>query len=142
MKLSHNDLIWSLVAYIYCMVYSTGSYHAMALDEFGNVYSWGENRNGQLGNGSCMPEAEPSLIKKISHPDKKFKFVACGTNHSFMINHSGILFAMGWYDSFEYVSHIYIIFNSLCMLFIPKLVFLKIYTRTRCSSSLPLTHFI
>lgn len=40
----------------------TGDDFNMAIDENGKVYSWGYNRNGQLGHHTSYSDPEPSLI--------------------------------------------------------------------------------
>lgn len=36
--------------------------HSLAIDEDGNVYTWGSNSEGQLGHGTGVPRAVPSFI--------------------------------------------------------------------------------
>jgi alpha-tubulin suppressor-like RCC1 family protein len=57
------------IVYIVC-----GKYHALALDNKGNVYSWGSNRFGQLGHAQSHDDCEtlkyPTLVKCIAEEVK------------------------------------------------------------------------
>ena len=33
---------------------AAGAAHSLAVSEFGDVYSWGRNREGACGNGKCL----------------------------------------------------------------------------------------
>ncbi|QQR81637.1 MAG: hypothetical protein IPJ69_05890 [Deltaproteobacteria bacterium] len=42
-----------------------GRYHLLALDKGGNVYAWGENTSGQLGNGTRLESDNPTRIEGL-----------------------------------------------------------------------------
>lgn len=56
--------------------FAVGSVHCLAVTEDGEVYSWGRNEQGQLGDTSCIARAEPTLISSIA--GKEITGVACG----------------------------------------------------------------
>ena len=56
--------------------FAVGSVHCLAVKEDGEVYSWGWNEQGQLGDTSCMNKAEPTLISSLA--GKEITGVACG----------------------------------------------------------------
>lgn len=56
--------------------FAVGSFHCLAVTEDGELYSWGRNEQGQLGDTSCMARAEPTLISTIA--SKEITGVACG----------------------------------------------------------------
>lgn len=56
--------------------FAVGSVHCLAVTEDGEVYSWGRNEQGQLGDTSCLARAEPTLISTIA--GKEISGVACG----------------------------------------------------------------
>ena len=56
--------------------------HSLAVDEKGNVYSWGGNRYGQCGDGTQKSILTPKLIKKLV--DIEVAEVKCGTYHSYV----------------------------------------------------------
>jgi alpha-tubulin suppressor-like RCC1 family protein len=62
---------------------STGIYHSLALDDTGNVWSWGWNKYGQLGNGTITNRNTPQDISRyfISLYDSTFLY----TYESFII---------------------------------------------------------
>ena len=43
-----------------------GGHHALALDTYGRVYSWGLNNHGQLGHGDTVNRFEPVMIRGLS----------------------------------------------------------------------------
>ncbi|XP_023610395.1 probable E3 ubiquitin-protein ligase HERC4 isoform X2 [Myotis lucifugus] len=71
-----------------------GYYHSLALSKASEVFSWGQNKYGQLGLGTdCKKQASPQLIKSlIGIP---FMQVAAGGAHSFVLTLSGAIFGWG-----------------------------------------------
>ncbi len=57
-----------------------GDHHCLALMDGGAVWSWGSNSNGQLGNASLMPRAEPVPVTELL--GREVRVVACGENTS------------------------------------------------------------
>ncbi|XP_061183765.1 E3 ubiquitin-protein ligase HERC2-like isoform X1 [Saccostrea echinata] len=58
-----------------------GSLHCMAVTEDGELYGWGRNEQGQLGNPSISNFTEPTLISGME--GKNIIGVACGPNQTF-----------------------------------------------------------
>ena len=71
---------------------SAGDYHSLAIDTAGNLWAWGRNNYGQLGDGSTTDRYSPVQIKS----DTTFKSVAAGTYHSLAIDTAGNLWAWGY----------------------------------------------
>lgn len=69
----------------------SGDYHALALQEDGTLWSWGSNRNGQLGNSSILNENAPI---KVNH-DTDWAKIFVGNETSFAIKKNGTLWAWG-----------------------------------------------
>jgi alpha-tubulin suppressor-like RCC1 family protein len=44
---------------------SCGYFHSMALTECGHVYSWGDNKCGQLGIGNTVHSNEPKFVAVV-----------------------------------------------------------------------------
>jgi len=42
---------------------AAGFDHSLALDESGNVWAWGSNGSGQLGQGDFVERHEPTLVR-------------------------------------------------------------------------------
>ena len=77
---------------------SCGSWHSLALSEYGDVYSWGWNEHGQLGHSTEANTPVVPLPKLIStaEDDLNFVSVGCGSRHSAAVTDSGSLYAWGW----------------------------------------------
>ena len=84
----------------------------LALDEDGNVYAWGYNTNGQLGNGQHTGESsttyasDPTLVKDPNDNSKSFKAtqISAGTWHALAIGQDGSLYAWGKVNDTEYLT--------------------------------------
>ena len=76
----------------------------MALDANGNVYTWGYNNYGQLGNGTTNGDyskkyaADPALMHDPKDTSKAFKAaqISAGADHALAIGQDGTLWAWGW----------------------------------------------
>jgi alpha-tubulin suppressor-like RCC1 family protein len=70
---------------------AAGLGHSMALAENGDVYSWGNNSNGQLGLGSLDNKATPQKVPTLS----KVKDIAASQFHSLALDENGKVWAWG-----------------------------------------------
>ena len=76
----------------------------MALDADGNVYTWGYNNYGQLGNGTATGEhsttyaADPARVPDPEDTSKTFKAtqISAGANHAMAISQDGTLWTWGY----------------------------------------------
>ncbi|MDR1151122.1 MAG: hypothetical protein LBK72_01365, partial [Bifidobacteriaceae bacterium] len=69
-----------------------GIYHTLALSEDGDIYGWGANRWGQLGNDNIGAATDrPSRITT----DVAFKAMAAGWFHTLTISQEGDVYAWG-----------------------------------------------
>src|SRR5690606_15846173 len=75
---------------------ASGYSHSLALDEQGQVWVWGMNSDGQLGNGQRYGASLPKPIAKDKFNGKKIEVIAAGGNHSFVIDESGEIWAWGY----------------------------------------------
>jgi hypothetical protein len=71
---------------------SCGNWHSMALTKNGRVYSWGDNRYGQLGIGNAEHSNKPKHIKMNDFFIKK---ISCGRNHSLLLTSNGVVYKFG-----------------------------------------------
>ena len=55
-----------------------GGTHCLALTEDGEVYSWGKNEKGQLGDGFYNSKYEPGLVATLE--GKNIVGICCGVN--------------------------------------------------------------
>ncbi len=83
---------------------SAGASHSLALGSDGNVYAWGSNGNGQLGDGTTVSyRAAPVRVKmpdRKTYPDLPADFtyvqVSAGGNYSLAVGSDGNPYAWGW----------------------------------------------
>ncbi|KAG6937258.1 HECT and RLD domain containing E3 ubiquitin protein ligase 4 [Chelydra serpentina] len=79
---------------IQIMQVACGYYHSLALSKGSEVYSWGQNKYGQLGIGyEFKKQASPQLIKSLL--GIPFAQIAAGGAHSFVLTLSGAVFGWG-----------------------------------------------
>ena len=76
---------------------SLGEKHAIALDDNGKLYSWGNNTQGQLGIGDVTNQTEfigqPTLISSVSNT--LFVDVSASAEVSFAITDQGEMYSWG-----------------------------------------------
>jgi alpha-tubulin suppressor-like RCC1 family protein len=70
---------------------SAGQYHSLAIGSDGNLYAWGYNATGQLGNATTTEENSPVEITLASGVDPVA--IAAGTEDSYAIGSNGKLYA-------------------------------------------------
>ena len=70
---------------------SAGDVHSLGIDEQGNLWAWGSNSSGQLGNGTTTNSSIPIKIKEGT----KFRKIASGCYCSLAIDEQGNLWAWG-----------------------------------------------
>ncbi|MDR0444435.1 MAG: InlB B-repeat-containing protein, partial [Treponema sp.] len=72
-------------------VTAAGDDHSFAIDTGGNLWAWGRNNNGQLGDGTTTQRNSPVPIKAGT----TFSAVSGGSDHSLAIDTDGNLWAWG-----------------------------------------------
>uniref|UniRef100_A0A8C8VK87 HECT and RLD domain containing E3 ubiquitin protein ligase family member 6 n=1 Tax=Pelusios castaneus TaxID=367368 RepID=A0A8C8VK87_9SAUR len=71
-----------------------GHYHSMVLAKDGSVFSWGQNKYGQLGLGKeCPSQASPQRVTSLH--GIPLAQIAAGGMHSFALSLSGIVYGWG-----------------------------------------------
>ena len=70
---------------------AVGWSHSLALKDDGTVWAWGENRSGQLGNGSTTNSNTPVQVSDLDG----VKAVAAGWGHSLALKDDGTVWAWG-----------------------------------------------
>ena len=88
-KIITNPILLSLnnIVEIAC-----GDYHTVCLESNGNVYSFGSNYMGQLGNDSLINSTKPELVPNCPPNIRK---IECGNDYTFFIDKDNISWACG-----------------------------------------------
>ena len=73
---------------------AAGEYHSMAIGSNGKLYSWGNNANGELGNGTTTNESDPVVVSMPAGVTPTA--IAAGADHSFAIGSNGNLYGWGY----------------------------------------------
>jgi alpha-tubulin suppressor-like RCC1 family protein len=76
---------------------SWGYYHTIVLTSSGDVYAWGHNEFGQIGNGSNN-EYHSIPHKMNDSMSEKFKSVSCGEYYSTALSVADRVFCCGTRD--------------------------------------------
>jgi hypothetical protein len=71
-----------------------GYSHTLLLTSSGEVYAWGENSKGQIGNGCNAEQLTP--IKVNGFNDKRIIMTSCGGSHSMALTESGRVYSWGY----------------------------------------------
>uniref|UniRef100_A0ABS3IRW6 InlB B-repeat-containing protein n=1 Tax=Bifidobacterium asteroides TaxID=1684 RepID=A0ABS3IRW6_9BIFI len=76
---------------------SSGEYHSVAIGSDGNLYAWGDNQYGQLGDGTTTNRSTPVMVGKPGDAPDGFiwKQVSSSFRHSAAIGSDGQLYAWG-----------------------------------------------
>jgi Regulator of chromosome condensation (RCC1) repeat/Immunoglobulin I-set domain len=72
---------------------SQGNTHCLAVDKVGQVWAWGRNANGQLGNGTFTDSAVPVRVLVL---DQAVQVVAGGSGQSYAIDRAGRVYSWGF----------------------------------------------
>ncbi len=77
--------------------FSSGSNHSLYVDNDKNLWAWGSNLSGQVGNGTNTNVIEPVRITDgdTNSENDTWRFVAAGSEHSLAIKDDGTLWAWG-----------------------------------------------
>ena len=80
--------------------FSAGFVHSLAIGQDGNLYSWGYNNSGQLGNGTT-DSSRHGTPSKVAMPAgvTKFTQISAGNDHSLVLDSDGNLYSWGYNNS-------------------------------------------
>jgi len=75
------------------------SYHVLILTSTGNLYSWGANMYGQLGDGTTQQSSTPVPVNTSFLVGKTVAEISVGSYHSVVLTTDGTVFT--WGDNFQ-----------------------------------------
>ena len=75
---------------------AAGCTFTLALTPSGGVFSWGSNRNGQLGQGDYLDRQVPKRITFFERLSGSVVQVAAGCHHALARTDGGEVYAWGW----------------------------------------------
>jgi alpha-tubulin suppressor-like RCC1 family protein len=96
---AHSPELISLASGVTPTAISSGTYDSLAIGSDGNLYAWGENGNGQLGDGTTTNLASPEVITLA--PGVTPTAISAAPFHSLAIGSDGQLYAWGDNDQGE-----------------------------------------
>jgi len=68
--------------------------HVVVLTDDGEVYSWGDNKSSQVGNGDSITVLSPFLVSRFI--TTKVTRVACGSYHTLAVTENGEVYSWGF----------------------------------------------
>lgn len=72
---------------------SLGFYHAAALNDSFQMFTWGRGINGQLGHGDIYNELSVKQVAQFQ--GQKITDIACGESHTMALNTQGEVYTWG-----------------------------------------------
>ncbi len=75
---------------------SCGAFHSIVLTNCGEVYAWGSNRFGQIGNACNSDQLMPIKMKGFNN--ERVVMISCGLWHSMALTESGRVYSWGRND--------------------------------------------
>jgi alpha-tubulin suppressor-like RCC1 family protein len=72
---------------------SCGAYHSLVLTNCGEVYAWGDNEWGQIGNGCNKDQLKPIKVKGFNN--ERVVMISCGYYHSMALTECGHVYSWG-----------------------------------------------
>jgi alpha-tubulin suppressor-like RCC1 family protein len=82
---------------------AAGAYHSLLISQTGQVWSWGRNGNGQLGNGTITNSYTPVLCSAVTDWNSLI-FISAGKYHSLALKSDGSLWSWG-YNNYGQLGH-------------------------------------
>jgi alpha-tubulin suppressor-like RCC1 family protein len=78
-----------------CTQLAAGSAHSLALTADGQLYAWGRNKHGQLGDGTLTLHSRPVAVALPRGQHSPWTKLAAGRSHSLALTADGQLYAWG-----------------------------------------------
>ena len=78
---------------------AAGGASGYALDKDGNVWAWGDNNSGELGNGTTTNSPWPVRVRASSGTLPPFTAIAAGNRNGYALDENGNVWAWGYNNS-------------------------------------------
>jgi uncharacterized repeat protein (TIGR02543 family) len=75
--------------------FALGSTHSIAITSSGRVFTWGNNSNGQLGNGTTSSSSTPVLVSVTLSSSETISSIGASQSYSFLFTSRGRIFELG-----------------------------------------------
>ena len=75
---------------------AAGMAHSLVLTDTGDVYAWGRNAEGQLGDGTMTGSLVPKLIEALGAGDDPVVKISSGGRHNAVLCKSGVAYTWGF----------------------------------------------
>eukprot|EP01084_Bolivina_argentea_P275922 470654_1 len=72
-----------------------GSYHTLALDCNGQIWSWGNGGYGQLGHDDAGDGYKPTKIQYFVDNNVKIIQICCGESHNLLLSNRNKIYTFG-----------------------------------------------
>lgn len=79
----------------HCAQIAAGNAHSLALTTEGQLFAWGDNDHGQLGDGSFSRSMMPTAVLTPAGHPQPWQQIAAGRYHTLALTADGKLFAWG-----------------------------------------------
>ena len=76
-----------------CASVACGRAHTVVLTDNGNIWSWGENKAGQLGLGNLISTSQPQMVSDLD--EQEVIMVGCGDEHTVCITIANEVYGFG-----------------------------------------------
>jgi len=87
-------MITGITSFNRIMEIKAGHDHNIALDESGNVWTWGSSMNGRLGHGGTANETRPRMITGVAELNS-ITAIDVGSRHSITVDTNGNIWTWG-----------------------------------------------
>jgi alpha-tubulin suppressor-like RCC1 family protein len=82
----------------FCQIVATTGTHSLAIDKNGQIWGWGRNDYGQIGDNSLISRSTPVSIHA---GNITFCKISAGLNHSLSLDNHGQVWGWGYNDHFQ-----------------------------------------
>ena len=86
---------WAYVFKEPVVLVAAGSTHAACVTSKGVLYTWGNGKHGELGDGFQEIRLNPQQINLATHGGEPAVMVSCGASHTVVLTEAGCVWTSG-----------------------------------------------